>query len=38
VIEPIPVPLFTTPVVTVLVLAMILAAAVFLRRRAAGRA
>jgi hypothetical protein len=36
--EPVPVPLFTTPVVTVLVLAMILAAAVFLRRRAASRA
>jgi hypothetical protein len=38
IIEPIPVPLFTTPVVTVLVLAMILAAAVILRRRAASRA
>ncbi|MCK4236701.1 MAG: hypothetical protein KAX38_06255, partial [Candidatus Krumholzibacteria bacterium] len=32
------VPLFTTPVVTILVLAMILAAAVFMRRRAASRA
>jgi hypothetical protein len=38
VIVPVPVPLFTTPVVTVLVLAMILAAAVFMRRRAASRA
>jgi hypothetical protein len=38
VVAPVPVPLFTTPVVTVLVLAMILAAAVFLRRRAASRA
>jgi hypothetical protein len=38
VVEPIPVPLFTTPVVTILVLAMILAAAVFLRRRAISRA
>jgi hypothetical protein len=32
------VPLFTTPVVTILVLAMILAAAVFMKRRAASRA
>jgi hypothetical protein len=38
VVEPEPVPLFTTPVVTVLVLAMILAAAVIMRRRAASRA
>jgi len=38
VIEPVPVPLFTTPVVTVLVLAMILSAAVFMRKRAASRA
>ena len=38
VVAPIPVPLFTTPVVTILVLAMILAAAVFMRRRAASRA
>jgi hypothetical protein len=38
VVEPVPVPLFTTPVVTVLVLAMILAAAVFMRRRVASRA
>jgi len=33
IVEPIEVPLFTTPVVTILILAMILAAAVFLRRR-----
>ena len=38
VIEPVPVPLFTTPVVTVLVLAMVLSAAVFMRKRAASRA
>jgi hypothetical protein len=38
VIAPIPVPLFSTPVVTILVLAMILSAAVFMRRRAASRA
>lgn len=38
VIEPIPVPLFSTPVITILVLAMILSAAVFMRRRAASRA
>ncbi len=38
VIEPIPVPLFTVPVVTILVLALILAAAVFMRRRAVSRA
>jgi hypothetical protein len=38
VVTPIPVPLFTTPVVTILVLAMILAAAVFMRKRAASRA
>jgi len=34
----VPVPLFTVPVVTILVLALVLAAAVFMRRRAAGRA
>jgi|GEM_PF-2819540 len=38
IIEPIPVPLFTVPVVTILVLALILAAAVFMRRRAVSRA
>jgi hypothetical protein len=38
VVEPVPVPLFTTPVVTILVLAMILAAAVIMRRRAVSRA
>ena len=38
VVEPVPVPLFTVPVVTILVLALVLAAAVFMRRRAAGRA
>lgn len=38
VVEPEPVPLFTVPVVTILVLALILAAAVFMRRRAAARA
>ena len=38
VVAPIPVPLFTTPVVTILVLAMILAAAVIMRKRAASRA
>jgi hypothetical protein len=38
VITPIPVPLFTMPVVTILVLALILAAAVFMRRRAVSRA
>jgi hypothetical protein len=38
VVEPIPVPLFSTPVITILVLAMILSAAVFMRRRAANRA
>jgi hypothetical protein len=32
------VPLFTVPVVTILVLALILAAAVFMRRRAVSRA
>jgi hypothetical protein len=36
--EPSEVPLFTAPVVTILVLAMILAAAVFMRRRAVSRA
>jgi hypothetical protein len=34
VVEPVPVPLFTRPVVTIMVLAMILAAAVVMRRRA----
>ena len=38
IVEAEPVPLFTAPVVTILVLAMILAAAVFMRRRAASRA
>jgi hypothetical protein len=38
IIEPEPVPLFTVPVVTILVLALILAAAVFMRRRAVSRA
>jgi hypothetical protein len=38
VIEPVAVPLFTVPVVTILVLALILAAAVFMRRRAVSRA
>jgi len=38
VVEPKPVPLFTVPVVTILVLALILAAAVFMRRRAVSRA
>jgi len=38
VVEPVPVPLFTTPVVTILAIAMILAAAVFMRRRAASKA
>jgi len=38
VIEPRNVPLFTVPVVTILVLALILAAAVFMRRRAVSRA
>jgi hypothetical protein len=38
VIEPLSVPLFTAPVVTILVLALILAAAVFMRRRAVSRA
>jgi hypothetical protein len=38
VVEPQPVPLFSAPVVTILVLAMILAAAVFMRRRAVSRA
>jgi hypothetical protein len=38
VVEPQPVPLFTVPVVTILVLALILAAAVFMRRRAVSRA
>jgi len=38
VVEPVPVPLFTVPVVTILVLALILAAAVFMRRRAVSRA
>jgi hypothetical protein len=38
VITPLAVPLFTAPVVTILVLALILAAAVFMRRRAVSRA
>jgi hypothetical protein len=38
IIEPELVPLFTVPVVTILVLALILAAAVFMRRRAVSRA
>jgi len=38
IVEPVPVPLFTVPVVTILVLALILAAAVFMRRRAVSRA
>jgi hypothetical protein len=38
IVEPEPVPLFTVPVVTILVLALILAAAVFMRRRAVSRA
>jgi hypothetical protein len=38
VVTPVPVPLFTVPVVTILVLALILAAAVFMRRRAVSRA
>jgi hypothetical protein len=38
VVEPVQVPLFTAPVVTILVLAMILAAAVIMRKRAASRA
>jgi hypothetical protein len=38
VVAPVPVPLFTVPVVTILVLALILAAAVFMRRRAVSKA
>jgi len=38
VITPLAVPLFTAPVVTILVLALILAAAVFMRKRAVSRA
>ena len=38
VVEPVPVPLFTTPVVTILVLAMILAAAVIMKRHAVSKA
>jgi hypothetical protein len=38
VVEPVPVPLFTTPVVTILVLAMILAAAVIMKRTAVSKA
>lgn len=37
VIEPVPVPLFTAPVVTILVLAMILAAAVIMKRHAVSK-
>lgn len=38
VITPLPVPLFTTPVVTIMVLAMVLAAAVIMRRRVTSKA
>jgi hypothetical protein len=38
IVEPIPVPLFTAPVVTILVLAMILAAAVIMKRHAVSKA
>lgn len=38
VVEPLDVPLFSTPVITILVLAMILAAAVIMRRTAANKA
>ena len=38
VVEPVPVPLFSTPVVTILVLAMILAAAVIMKRTAINKA
>lgn len=38
IIEPVPVPLFTAPVVTILVLAMILAAAVIMKRHAVSKA
>jgi len=38
VVEPVPVPLFTAPVVTILVLAMILAAAVIMKRHAVSKA
>jgi hypothetical protein len=38
VVEPVPVPLFSTPVVTILVLAMILAAAVIMKRTAISKA
>jgi hypothetical protein len=38
VITPLPVPLFTTPVVTIMVLVMVLAAAVIMRRRVTSRA
>lgn len=38
IVEPVPVPLFTTPVVTILVLAMILAAAVIMKRTAVSKA
>jgi hypothetical protein len=38
VVEPVPVPLFTAPVVTILVLAMILAAAVIMKRTAISKA
>jgi hypothetical protein len=37
VVEPVPVPLFTAPVVTILVLAMILAAAVIMKRHAVSK-
>jgi hypothetical protein len=38
IVEPVPVPLFTAPVVTILVLAMILAAAVIMKRHAVSKA
>ncbi len=38
IVDPVPVPLFSAPVVTILVLAMLLAAAVLMRRRATSKA
>jgi hypothetical protein len=38
IVEPVPVPLFTAPVVTIMVLAMILAAAVIMKRHAVSKA
>ena len=38
IVDPVPVPLFSAPVVTILVLAMLLTAAVLMRRRAANKA